>query len=181
MRLFQEPLIADCVVLKFALSFSSELFTEVLGSHLLLHTSGKPWKTHSLSQTCWSNLLLPAGFYSCKQSFKIKQMKSKLKNNKHQQHQQPCSEHVGCFPRSLLISWSETQTHQLSAFLKCVEAFFFLLSFFSFPSFLVLICGTRMTLISASLLFIHVTSLTALHQIRLLGFRRALRRHWELL
>lgn len=108
---------------------------------------------------------------------------NKTKQKTHQQHQQPCSEHVGCFPGSLLISWSETQTHQFSAVLKHVEAFFFFpcLSFFSFPSFLVLICGARMTLISASLLFIHVTSLTALHQIRLLGFRRALRRHWELL
>lgn len=66
--------IADCVVLKSAPSSSSKLLTELLGSRLLLHIPGKPWKTHSVSQTCWSNLLLPAGFYSCKQSFKIKQI-----------------------------------------------------------------------------------------------------------
>lgn len=43
---------------------------------------------------------------------------------------------MGCFPGSLLISWNETQTHQFSAVLKHVEAFFFSLSLLLFFSLL---------------------------------------------
>lgn len=174
MRHLQELVLGDSFVLKPALS-SSELSTEVLW---IIFASTHFWeagKTHSVSQAGWADLFLPAGFYNCKQIFKTKQNK-KLTSNISSliQNMWDASLDAFSFPgvklrhTSSLLPWS-------------VWKLFFPSPSFSFPSFLVLICGTRMTLISASLLFIHVTSLTALHQIRLLGFRRALRRHWELL
>lgn len=174
MRHLQELVTAGSVLKP---SLSQNCAQKCFESHLLLHTSEKPGKTQNpLGQ--------PGRLHRFVSSWWILQLQTRLQNKTKKKLTSNTS--------SLLLNmWDDSLdaclfpavklTHTSSLLPWSVWKLFFPSPSFSFPSFLVLICGTRMTLISASLLFIHVTSLTALHQIRLLGFRRALRRHWELL
>jgi len=121
-RHLQELFTADWVVLKSVLS-STEVPCIILASthswEAMENPLPQPGTLDKLASSCWILQLQT-------------QLQNKTEQNTHQQHQQPCSEHVGCCTGSLLFYWNETQTHQFSAVLKCVEAFFFTLS----PSFL---------------------------------------------
>lgn len=124
MKHLQELVLGDSVVLKLAFS-SSEWSPEVCPlNHICIYTPLRTWAKPTLSarqvgQTCFFLLDFTTANKSSKQ-------------NTQQQHQQPYSEHVGCFPGSLFISWSETQTQQFITAPKCVETFFsFSLLFFS--------------------------------------------------